>query len=153
MLQPDAIGTAIAGGLTGLAMTRIWRDNRSSQVELDADEGAIRVALRRGYNEAEAAGHLLGAIQAVAQIEGRSLDFNELIRCQNLKAISGISAVCPIVSGKIRKYYFTHNPVSRRQRTQHCCVPTMQALYLLLNSFPDNPNTLPCWYPTHLSLI
>jgi hypothetical protein len=29
----------------------------------------------------------------VAQIEGRSLDFNELIRCQNLKAIAGISAV------------------------------------------------------------
>lgn len=93
LLQGDAIGTAIAGGLTGLAMTRIWRDNRSSQVELDADEGAIRVAGRRGYNEAEAAGHLLGAIEAVAQIEGRSLDFNELIRCQNLKAISGISAV------------------------------------------------------------
>ena len=93
LLQPDAIGTALAGGLTGLAMTRIWRSNRSSQVELDADEGAIRVALRRGYNEAEAAGHLLGAIEAVAQIEGRSLDFNELIRCQNLKAISGISAV------------------------------------------------------------
>ncbi len=101
MLQPDAIGTAIAGGLTGLAVTRIWRDNRSSQVELNADEGAIRVALRRGYSEAEAAGHLLGAIETVAQIEGRSWDFNELIRCQNLRAISGISAVCPIVSGKI----------------------------------------------------
>jgi len=83
--------------LTGLAVTRIWRDNRSSQVKLDAGEGAIRVALRRGCNEAEAAGHLLGAIEAVAQIEGRSWDFNELIRCQNLKAISGISAVCPIV--------------------------------------------------------
>ena len=78
-------------------MTRIWRSNRSSQVELNADEGAIRVALRRGCKEAEAAGHLLGAIEAVAQIEGRSLDFNELIRCQNLKAISGISAVYPIV--------------------------------------------------------
>jgi Protein of unknown function (DUF3318) len=93
LLQGDAIGIAIAGGLTGLAMTRIWRDNRSSQVELDADETAIRVALRRGYSESEAAGHLLGAIESVAQIEQRSLDFNELIRCQNLKAISGISAV------------------------------------------------------------
>jgi hypothetical protein len=93
LLQGDAIGTAIAGGLTGLAMTRIWRDNRSSQIELDADEAAIRVALRRGYNEAEAAKSLLGAIESVAQIEQRSLDFNELIRCQNLRAISGISAV------------------------------------------------------------
>ncbi len=93
LLQGDAIGIAIAGGLTGLAMTRIWRDNRSSQVELDADETAIRVAGRRGYSESEAAGHLLSTIEAVAQIEQRSLDFNELIRCQNLKAISGISAV------------------------------------------------------------
>ncbi|NJM61996.1 MAG: DUF3318 domain-containing protein [Oscillatoriales cyanobacterium RU_3_3] len=93
LLQGDAIGTAIAGGLTGLAMTRIWRDNRSSQIELDADEAAIRVAGRRGYNEAEAAKSLLGAIESVAQIEQRSLDFNELIRCQNLRAISGISAV------------------------------------------------------------
>ena len=93
LLQGDAIGTALAGGLTGLAMTRIWRDNRSSQVELDADEGAIKVALRRGYSESEAAKHLLGAIEAVAQIEGSGLDFNALIRCQNLKAIAGISAV------------------------------------------------------------
>jgi Protein of unknown function (DUF3318) len=93
LLQGDAIGTAIAGGLTGLAMTRIWRDNRSSQVELDADEGAVKVALRRGYSESEAARHLLGAIEAVAQIEGSGLDFNALIRCQNLKAIAGISAV------------------------------------------------------------
>ncbi|MCU0543743.1 MAG: DUF3318 domain-containing protein [Oscillatoriaceae cyanobacterium Prado104] len=93
LLQGDAIGIAIAGGLTGLAMTRIWRDNRSSQVELDADEAAIRVALRRGYSEAEAAKSLLGAIETLAQIEGRGLDFNELIRCQNLRAISGISAV------------------------------------------------------------
>jgi hypothetical protein len=93
LLEGDPIGIAIAGGLTGLAMTRIWRDNRSSQVELDADESALRVAGRRGYNEAEAARHLLGAIESVAQIEQRSLDFNELIRCQNLRAISGISAV------------------------------------------------------------
>jgi hypothetical protein len=93
LLQSDPVGIAIAGGLTGLAMTRIWRDNRSSKVELDADETAIRVALRRGYSEAEAARNLLSAMEAVAQIEGRSLDFKELIRCQNLRAISGISAV------------------------------------------------------------
>ncbi len=93
LLQGDAIGTAIAGGLTGLAMTRIWQDNRSSQVELDADEAAVKLALRRGYSESEAAKYLLGAIEAVAQIESSGLDFNALIRCQNLKAIAGISAV------------------------------------------------------------
>ena len=93
LLQGDAIAVPIAGGLTGLAVTRIWRDNRSSQVELDADETAIKVALRRGYSEEEAARHLLSAIEAVAQIEGSGLDFNALIRCQNLRAIAGISAV------------------------------------------------------------
>ncbi|MFM9266367.1 DUF3318 domain-containing protein [Tychonema sp. BBK16] len=93
LLQGDAIGTAIAGGLTGLAMTRMWRDNRSSQVELDADEAAVKLALRRGYSESEAAKYLLGAIEAVAQIESAGLDFNALIRCQNLKAIAGISTV------------------------------------------------------------
>ena len=59
-----------------------------------ADEAAIRVAQRRGYSQTEAAQHLLSAIEAVAQIEGRpSLNFTELIRCQNLRAIAGLSPV------------------------------------------------------------
>ncbi len=53
---------------------------------LEWREGVVTVKLRRPDI-------CWGAIEAVAQIEGRSLDFNELIRCQNLKAISGISAV------------------------------------------------------------
>ncbi|NJM68743.1 MAG: DUF3318 domain-containing protein [Scytonema sp. RU_4_4] len=92
--QADAVGMAVAGGLTTLAMLRIWRTNRSQQTELNADEAAIRVAQRRGYSEAEAAQHLLSAIEAVAKIEGRSgLDFTELIRSQNLRAIAGLSSV------------------------------------------------------------
>lgn len=92
-VQGDAIGVAIAGGLAGLALTRIWRSNHSSQVELEADEEALQVAQRRGYNAVEAASHLLSAIEAVAAIEGRpSLNFTELLRCQNLKAIAGLSS-------------------------------------------------------------
>ncbi|GAB1538181.1 DUF3318 domain-containing protein [Scytonema sp. NUACC21] len=92
--QADAVGVVIACGLTGLAMLRIWRMNRSQQSEVTADEAAIRVALRRGYSEAEAAEHLLSAIEAVAKIEGRlGLDFTELIRCQNLRVMAGLSPV------------------------------------------------------------
>lgn len=62
-------------------------------MEIAADEVAIRVAQRRGYSEKEAAQHLLAAIHAVAQIENRpNPDFNELIRCQNLRAIAGLSS-------------------------------------------------------------
>jgi hypothetical protein len=90
----DAVGIAIAGGLAGFAATRIWRNNRSVKVELEADEAAVGVATRRGYTEVEAAKYLLEGIETVAKLEGRTaLNFNELIRCQNLKAIAGFSAV------------------------------------------------------------
>lgn len=92
MVQRDVVGIVVGGGLTALAATQIWRSSRSSESQLDADEAAIRVAQRRGYSEAEAAGHLLSAIEATARIEGRpSLDFIELLRCQNLRAIAGLS--------------------------------------------------------------
>lgn len=92
--QSDVVGVAIAGGLSAIAAVRIWRTNKSQESELNADTAAIRVAQRRGYTEAEAAEHLLSAIETVAKIEGRSgLSFNELIRCQNLRAIAGLSAV------------------------------------------------------------
>ncbi len=92
--QADAVGMVVAGGLTTLALLRVWRSNRSQESELNADEAAIRVAQRRGYSEAEAGEHLLSAIEAVAKIEGRSaLNFTELIRCQNLRVVAGLSPV------------------------------------------------------------
>ncbi len=94
LLQGDAVGVVVAGGLSAIAARQLWRSYRSSQAEIAADEAAIRVALRRGYSEAEAAGHLLAAIEAIAPIERRSsLNFIELIRSQNLRAIAGLSAV------------------------------------------------------------
>ncbi|MEH2322560.1 MAG: DUF3318 domain-containing protein [Nostoc sp.] len=92
--QSDVVGVVVAGGLSAIATFQIWRTNKSLESELNADAAAIRIAQRRGYSEAEAAQHLLSAIEAVAKIEGRSgLDFTELIRCQNLRAIAGLSAV------------------------------------------------------------
>jgi hypothetical protein len=93
-LHADALGVVIAGGLTTLAGFRITAINRSQHSQLNADEVAIKVAQRRGYSEVEAAQHLLSAIEAVAKIEGHSaLDFTELIRCQNLRAIAGLSSI------------------------------------------------------------
>lgn len=92
LMQGDALGVIIASSLSGLALQQIWRKTRSSQSQLDADEAAIKVAIRRGYTEAEAAGYLLSAIETVAKTEGRlSLNFTELIRSQNLRSIAGFS--------------------------------------------------------------
>jgi hypothetical protein len=94
LAQGDAVGVVVATGLSALAGTQIWRGTRSTASELDADANAIKIATRRGYTETEATGHLLAAIEAVAEIEGRSgLNFTELIRCQNLRAIAGFSPV------------------------------------------------------------
>lgn len=92
--QSDVVGIAIAVGLSAIAGFRIWRTNKSPELELNADAAAIRIAQRRGYSEVEAAEYLLSAIEEIAKIEGRSgLNFTELIRCQNLRAIAGLSPV------------------------------------------------------------
>jgi len=94
LAQGDAVGIVVATGMSAIAGTQLWRSTRSSQSELDADENAIKVATRRGYTDTEAAQHLLAAIAAVVQIEGRyGLNFTELIRSQNLRAIAGLSSV------------------------------------------------------------
>ncbi|MGB3512481.1 MAG: DUF3318 domain-containing protein [Microcoleaceae cyanobacterium] len=100
--EADVVGIVVAGGLSAIGLTRIWQSNNSVQTELAADEMAIRVATRRGYEEAEAASYLLKGIENVARIEGRnSFNFTELVRCQNLRAIAGLSPVG--VPEKVRK--------------------------------------------------
>jgi hypothetical protein len=85
-LQGDALGVIIAGGLSAIALNQIWRKNRSQEKEIEADETAVKIATRRGYDEAEATRALLDGIQLIAEIEGRSgLNFLELLRIQNLK--------------------------------------------------------------------
>ncbi len=94
LAQGDAVGVVVATGLSAVAGTQILRSTRSSESELDADAGALKIATRRGYTDSEAAQHLYASIEAVAQLEGRSgLNFKELIRSQNLKAIAGFSPV------------------------------------------------------------
>jgi hypothetical protein len=94
LTQGDAMGVIVAGALSAIPVRQIWRNARSSQREIDADEAAIKVALRRGYSQAEAAKHLLDGIEAIAKIEGRSgFNFIELIRCQNLRSIANLSSI------------------------------------------------------------
>ncbi|MGC9503124.1 DUF3318 domain-containing protein [Baaleninema sp.] len=94
VMQGDPVGIVAAGGFTAIALNQVWRQTKTSESELAADEAAIAVAQRRGYTQAEAAKHLLSAIKASADIEGRpGLSFTELIRAQNLRAIAGASPV------------------------------------------------------------
>ncbi|MDX2216161.1 MAG: DUF3318 domain-containing protein [Oculatellaceae cyanobacterium bins.114] len=93
LVQVDMVGAIAAGALTTLAGLQVWRSHRSTQRELEADEAAVQIALRRGYSESDAARHLLSAIEAIARIEERPGTFTELVRCQNLKAIAGLSPV------------------------------------------------------------
>lgn len=90
--QGDAVGVLAASGLSAIAMIRIWRSNHSQESEVAADMAAIRLVKRRGYSEAQAAEHLLKAIEIVTKIEKRSgLNLNELIRTQNLRTMAGFS--------------------------------------------------------------
>lgn len=94
LAQGDVVGVAVAGGLTALAIARIWHTNQALDSQLNADIAAIAVAQRRGLLEAQTAEHLLNAIVSVSKIEGRSaLNFTELVRCQNLRVIAGLSSV------------------------------------------------------------
>jgi hypothetical protein len=84
--QKDAVGLVVAASLTAIAANQIWQNYRSTEREVEADETAIKVAVRRGYNATEAANFLRLAIEKTAQIENRTgLSFIELMRCQNLR--------------------------------------------------------------------
>jgi hypothetical protein len=92
LLQGDAIGVITAAGVTALAGWQIWRGVTGPQVDIAADDKAVQVALRRGYEQGQAAEALIRAIEAVPPLEGRRvLTVNELIRCQNLRVQAGRS--------------------------------------------------------------
>jgi hypothetical protein len=93
LAQGDAIGFLVAGGLSAIAVQQIWRNTRSSELEIEADEAAIKVAQRRGYRPTEAAQALLTGIEAAARLEGRSsLNFTELVRSQHLRNLARVAA-------------------------------------------------------------
>jgi hypothetical protein len=94
VLQHDPMGVVLAGSLGALGIVRVWQGNHRTQTELEADELALKVSLRRGYERPSAAMALIEAIEAIAKLEGRtSLSFVELVRTQNLRAIAELSPI------------------------------------------------------------
>ncbi len=92
IIQTDFVGVVVAGSLTAISINQIWLKNCSPEKEIEADEKAIKIALRRGYTETQAARHLLEATENIAKIEQRkSLNFIDLVRCQKLMAIANSS--------------------------------------------------------------
>ena len=94
--QKDAVGLVVAASLTAIAANQIWQNYQSTERELEADETAIKVAIRRGYSATDAANSLRIAIEKTADIENRGgLNFTDLMRCQNLRVKIGnqVSAV------------------------------------------------------------
>jgi hypothetical protein len=93
-VQGDVTGIAIAILLGTIGINQILRKQKSAQIQMQADSGALEVAQKRGYGEIEAARALLEAIPMAAKLVGRDApEFTELIRCQNLRAIAGISKI------------------------------------------------------------
>ncbi|NJK99780.1 MAG: DUF3318 domain-containing protein [Spirulinaceae cyanobacterium RM2_2_10] len=87
--QGDAMGVLVAGGLSAIAVRQLWQSFRGAQREVEADEGAIATAQRRGYSRAAAAANLLAALEATARLEGRrGLSFREALRAQNLRVLA-----------------------------------------------------------------
>ena len=103
-VEGDVTGIAIALLLGTIGINQILRKNKSSQIQVAADQEAIAIAQKRNYGEAEAAKALLDAIPAAARLAGRNTpEFTELIRCQNLKAIAGLSKT-PIPNTSINDF-------------------------------------------------
>ncbi len=94
LIEGDVAGMAVGILLGAIAIKQIHREQRGTKVQLEADSEAIRIAQRRGYTDTIAARSLLEGIQAVAKLEGRQVpEFRELVRCQNLRVLGGISQV------------------------------------------------------------
>lgn len=94
VMEGDIGGIAVAVLLVTIAIKQIDREHKGTKVQLESDGEAIRIAQRRGYTDIVAARSLFEAIQAVARLEGRQVpEFRELIRCQNLRVLGGISQV------------------------------------------------------------
>ncbi|MGI0479529.1 DUF3318 domain-containing protein [Geminocystis sp. CENA526] len=85
LINQDIVGIAISGALASLAINQIWQQNRSLEKEIEADEGGIKVAIRRGYSTTTATQSLISSIENTPKIESRrSLTVTELLRIQNL---------------------------------------------------------------------
>jgi Protein of unknown function (DUF3318) len=103
--QSDLAGGSVGLLLILLSVERVKREQTGLPARLRADQESIRIAQKRGYGEKEAARSLLTGLEARELIsestaKGKSgsnsqnsSEFEHLIRCQNLRAIAGLSEV------------------------------------------------------------
>ncbi|BAQ66724.1 DUF3318 domain-containing protein [Geminocystis sp. NIES-3709] len=85
LVNQDIVGVVVSGSLFSIALNQIWKRNRSLEKEIEADEGGIKVAVRRGYSTPSAIKYLSEAIENLPRLESRrGLSFTELLRLQNL---------------------------------------------------------------------
>lgn len=88
----NAAGLLTATAVTMAAATQVWRKSRRVEAEIEADAQGIQTAQRRGYSKTAAAQALLEAIESLPALEGRAgLTVAEVVRCQALKPIAGLS--------------------------------------------------------------
>ncbi len=88
-LQKDPVGITVAGGLSGLALWQLRRDETNDRRLLAADAYAVDRLVLRGMPRLQAVEALGQALHVEARLEGRSgNDLLDVLRYQNLKRLA-----------------------------------------------------------------
>lgn len=87
--QQDPVGVTVSGGLSGLALWQLRRDQTSDRRLLAADAYAVDRLVLRGVPRLQAVEALGQALHVEARLEGRSgNDLLDVLRYQNLKRLA-----------------------------------------------------------------
>ncbi len=88
-VQQDPVGITVSGGLSGLALWQLRRDQSSDRRLLAADAYAVDRLVLRGMARLQAVEALGQALHVEARLEGRSgNDLLDVLRYQNLKRLA-----------------------------------------------------------------
>lgn len=87
--QQDPVGITVSGGLSGLALWQMRRDQTNDRRLLAADAYAVERLVLRGVPRLQAVEALGQALHVEAQLEGRSgNELLDMLRYQNLKRLA-----------------------------------------------------------------
>jgi len=89
VVQQDPVGATVSGGLSGLALWQLRRDQTNDRRLLAADAYAVDRLVLRGVPRLQAVEALGQALHLEARLEGRSgNDLLDMLRYQNLKRLA-----------------------------------------------------------------
>lgn len=89
IFQQDPVGITVAGGLSGLALWQLRRDQTNDRRLLAADAYAVDRLVLRGVPRVQAVEALGQALHVEARLEGRSgNELLDVLRYQNLKRLA-----------------------------------------------------------------